>query len=283
MSNFAILMTCFNRKNKTNRCLDGLFSIVHDCDIYLVDDASPDGTGDFVKEKFNSVNVISGSGNLFWNRGMRAAWVAANNVKKYKNYIWINDDVVLNKDAFNEIIECSRLCGEKSIISGIISSHDGLEIIYGGFDCDKKIIKPNGKMQKMVHMNGNFVLIPEYVFDRLGFLDEKFWHDLGDVDYGLRAISKGINVFSTRCVVGSCDKNNSPPRVRANGVSVSERFLRLYSPFGSNPFINFYFRRRHHGLFNAIIYFIYLHILNLMPDSIVKLFFGYRYLPIDKK
>ena len=57
-------------------------------------------------------------------------------------------------------------------------------------------------------------------------------------------------------------------RIRLNGVSVVERFKKLYSPLGSNPFITFHFLRRYKGIIRAVLFFVYVHIINLLPDSI---------------
>ena len=49
-------------------------------------------------------------------------------------------------------------------------------------------------------------------------------------------------------------------------------FIGVYLRFlfeWNNPFINFYFRKKHFGIINAINYFIFLHIINILPDSIV--------------
>lgn len=131
-------------------------------------------------------------------------------------------------------------------------------------------------MQVVLNMNGNVVLVPRGVFEVLGNLDPVLHHDLGDVDYGYRAARAGIPVYTTRTVVGSCDRNEIC-RVRQENSTVSRRFKRLYSPLGSNPRINFYFRRKHHGLMNAVLYYAHLHVINLLPDKIIRLAFGARY------
>lgn len=42
--------------------------------VYLTDDGSTDGTTEMLREKYPQVKVVSGNGNLFWDRGMHAAW-----------------------------------------------------------------------------------------------------------------------------------------------------------------------------------------------------------------
>lgn len=275
MNSAAVLMTCFNRKEKTIKCLNKLHSIKKDIDVYLVDDGSSDGTSDAVAKEFPSVNIIKGSGALFWNRGMCLAWKHAG-VFDYDYYVWLNDDVVLYDNCFDEVVACSVLTDGKSIISGVIDSHDGNSIIYGGSDKNKKLIMPNGQMKKINNMNGNFVLIPRHVYHKIGNLDPLFHHDLGDVDYGLRAIKNNIDVLTTRVSIGSCDVNNFC-RVRFWGVSLNKRFKKLYSPIGSNPKINFIFRKRHFGLINAISYYLFLHIINILPDGMIEKIFNNKY------
>ena len=271
----AVIMTCFNRKDITFRCLNNLFNFYKDIDVYLVDDQSTDGTSELVSKYYPQVKIILSNGNLFWSRGMHLAWSYAIK-KKYDFFLWLNDDVIIYPNCFKEILECSMLVFNKAIITGILESHDKSEILYGGYNSNNSQIIPNGLMQNVIKMNGNVVLVPQYVFSILGNIDPVYHHDLGDVDYSLRANSKGINVISTRVVVGSCESNELC-RVRLSGVTVVKRFKRLYSPLGGSPFINFYFRRKHFGILNALLYFFYLHILNFLPDSLNKLIFKNKY------
>lgn len=277
MNNYktAILIACYNRKDKTLRCLRRLHTINYNFDVYLVDDQSTDGTSEAVDIEFPQVNIILGTGNLFWNRSMHLAWQHASK-KSYDYYIWLNDDVVLYEFFFTELFECSALCHEKSIVSGIVESHNKTQILYGGTDNNKKLLLPNEKMQLITNMNGNIVLIPKFVFMVLGNLDYMFHHDLGDVDYGLRAKKNNINVFTTRVAIGSCE-SNSFCRVRLWNSSIINRFKKLYSPLGNHPSINFYFRHKHYGLSNALRYYIHIHVINFLSDNIVQLLFKNRY------
>ncbi len=277
MINIAVLLTCFNRRATTLRCLRRLFEFNQHIDVFLVDDLSTDGTPDAVMLEFPRVHVISGSGDLFWNRGMHLAWASAA-FGDFSHYLWLNDDVVLYAGCFSELLSCSAMHKNNAIISGIIEAHNSSEILYGGTDNAKHLLVPNGMTQTITNMNGNVVLVPATVFSQLGNLDPYFYHDLGDVDYGLRAKKQGIPVLTTRIAVGSCDRNNAC-RVRLWGVNILKRFEKLYSPLGNHPRINFYFRQKHFGLANATSYYVFIHLLNLMPDRLVWILFGDKYIP----
>ena len=274
-ANLAILITCFNRKDNTLKCLKQLFYLKQDIDVYLVDDNSSDGTYESVALQFPQVKIIKGNGDLFWNRGMHLAWEQASQ-KGYDYYLWLNDDVLLYENCFVELFECVKLTNNKSIISGIIESAEKDMTLYGGTNESKQLITPNGNLNPITNMNGNVVLIPKYVYKVVGNLDSYFHHDLGDLDYGYRANKKGVEVFTTRVAVASGEKNDFC-RVRLNNASLSKRFKKLYSPLGSNPRINFYFRRKHFGLINATVYFLFLHFINSIPDNINSKLFGKRY------
>lgn len=275
MNKIAVLLTCFNRKEKTINCLNHLFKLKSDLDVYLVDDGSTDGTSEAILKDFPKVNLIKGSGNLFWNRGMHLAWENASK-KNYDYYVWLNDDVVVHENCFNELLWCASFTKNKAIISGIIEDSDKKNTLYGGFDPDKKLIQANGKLNPIRNLNGNVVIIPKEVHLVLGNLDPYYHHDLGDVDYGLRAQKNGIGVFTTRVAVASGEKNDIC-RVRQNNTTISKRFKKLYSPLGANPKIIFYYRKKYFGFINAASYYAFLHFINIIPDKLNKLIFGNRY------
>ena len=272
MNKIAAILTCHNRKEKTLACLHSLFSIISTIDVFLVDDGSTDGTSTEVIKLYPQVKIIKGSGNLFWSRGMYTAWKEA--VKyDYDYFLWLNDDVELYPFFFEELMECNKQEGGNCIITGLIEDFDKTRTLYGGSDKKKTLLQANGQPQKVIHLNGNVVLIHKSVVDKIGIMDSKLHHDLGDVDYGLTAIENGINVYTTRRPVAA-GYSNDFCRVRKWGVSLKQRLKKLNSPLGSPPSINFYFRKKHYGLFNACIYWCYLYILNILPDRIVESIWG---------
>lgn len=275
MKKSAILLTCHNKCDVTLKCLDLLFKIIDEkFDVFLVNDGSTDDTYKRVSNTFPNIVIIEGDGNLFWTRGMSLAWITASKFD-YDFYIWLNNDVFLFNNSFQELFSVSKSFFDKAIVSGIVSSRDG-DSIYGGYDVHKNLIMANGKTNSISYLNGNFVLIPKFVFERVGSFDPMYHHDLGDVDYGFTARKLGISVVTTRISIGIGEINNIC-RERLSDSNIINRFKKLYSPLGSSPDINFYFRWKHISLFNAVIYFLFQHFLNFIPDSLNKLLFGEKY------
>ena len=270
MVTLAVLITCHNRKDTTLSCLGKLFSIRKDIDVYCVDDDSTDGTADAIREEFPQVNLIHGDGNLFWSRGMRKAWMEAAKNKDYDFYFWLNDDLLLYDCCFDEMLECSGNMEHKAVIAGLIQETTTKQVIYGGYDKSKHLIPANGELNEIFRLNGNFVLVPQYVFEKNGMFDPVYHHDLGDVAYGCETHKNGLHVCTSRRYIGCTDAalQSRNTRIRLSGVSVVKRFKKLYSPLGSNPFITFHFLSRYEGVAKAVVFFVYVHTINLLPDCI---------------
>lgn len=274
--NIAAILTCFNRKEKTIVCLRSLFSIIPNIEVYLTDDGCTDGTPEAVRELYPlSVHIVNGNGNLYWSRGMYTAWKEA--IKdNYDYYIWLNDDIELYPFFFKELFECNSIGGGNCIISGLIEDFEHNKILYGGTGFDGKLNQPSEIPQPVSHMNGNVVLVPASVVEKIGIIDPVLHHDLGDVDYGLTAIENGINVYTTRKAIAA-GYSNDFCRVRKWGTTIFKRFKRLNHPLGSPLKINFYYRNKHFGYFHAVLFCSYLIFINLLPDCIIGYFCGEIY------
>ena len=275
----AAIMTCHNRKNKTMACLNSLFTMIPDVDVYLTDDACTDGTSETVLDTYPNVNIILGDGNLFWSRGMYEAWKEAQK-NNYDYYLWLNDDVELYPFFFQELMECNCMSGRHCVIVGLIKDIYNGHILYGGTDNNGRLIQESDCCQPITNMNGNVVLVPQSVVEEIGIIDPVYWHDIGDVDYGLMAQKAGISVLSTRIAVADGHSNGKFCRVRKWDSTFSNRFKKLYSPLGSNPYISFYFFKKHKGLIPACLIYLYLHMINLMPDWMVKLVWNDKFVEV---
>lgn len=181
----AVLLTVHNRKALTERCLRSLYDqplpIGWSITVYLVDDGCSDGTVDMVQEKFPSVNLIQGNGDLYWNGGMRLAWqTAIESGFGYDGYLWLNDDVLLSADALllleNSIRELLQLRQEFCILVGTCLDSSSHLSVYGGYDAQGEILAPDYALLECSHFNGNFAFVPTGVCQRIGILSNRFTH-----------------------------------------------------------------------------------------------------------
>lgn len=219
----AVLLTCHNRREKTLGCLASLFrqgapkgNILQ---VYLVDDGSTDGTAAAVRSKYPSVNLIPGDGTLYWNGGMRRAFIAAK-----KNdpdfFLWLNDDVTLYKDTLIRLLStCNELFAagqEAPIVVGTMQDPEILEPSYGGVrhysrwhPMKYRLVPPTEHPQPCDTFNGNCVLVSRNAAKRVGNLDPAFTHNMGDFDYGLRAGRLGCSCWVAPEFVGLCRRGGT--------------------------------------------------------------------------
>jgi GT2 family glycosyltransferase len=268
--NIAVLITCHNRKEKTINCLKALFNQIglgHEflINVFLVDDACTDGTSEAIQYQFPEVNIIQGNGNLFWNRGMHLAWETAAANKDFDYYLWLNDDTFLYDNAILTLLQFKY---PNSIVTGTTQSQINYNPTYGGYIImSMNVISPNENYQQCDYSNGNCVLVPNYVYEKVGNLDPIFHHALGDFDYSLRASKMGIEIYVAPHFIGFCENHENIPKWRSNSLNFINRLKNLYTPLsGCQPPEYFIFDNRHNGLFNACIHFISIHLRCIYPN-----------------
>lgn len=269
----AVLLTCFNRRDKTLFCLRSLELQTTKYEIFLVDDSSTDGTSESVKTQFPNVHLIKGDGNLFWNRGMHLAWTNALS-KDFDFYLLLNDDVLLLDNSVELLFYDSSQCNHSAIISGAVSIPDSNIASYGGISISTgKLAQPDNTLQPIRNLNGNVVFVPKSVVDKIGILDPFYHHHFGDVDYGMVAHENNVGVFLSTKFVGECPKNPIC-RIRSSRKSLSKRFQILFSPLGTPPSSIYHLFRKHKKTFHGVLFIVYLIIINLFPDWLYSFCFG---------
>jgi GT2 family glycosyltransferase len=269
MNIIAVLITCHNRKEKTLSCLTALFNCIlpdgYTFDVFLVDDGSTDGTSNAVKEKFPQVNIIQGNGNLFWNRGMHLAWTIAAKTNDYNYYLWLNDDTCLYPNAIEELVTYCVSMNNNALISSTLQSSISGIATYGGQK--GRLLVPNGKLQECETVNGNCILIPRVIFQKVGNLDYVFRHAIGDLDYGYRVGKAGFKLYIAPDYLGTCESNPALPKWCLETTPLWKRIQLLYSPLAyAEPIPFFIYEKRHFGLFIAVKHFISAHIRVLFPQ-----------------
>jgi GT2 family glycosyltransferase len=255
----AVVTACFNRRQTTLRCLRTLFEQSPEAarlEVHLLDDASPDGTAAAVACRYPQVHLLHGNGNLFWGGGMREAMSAADRAT-YDFMLWLNDDVQLAADAISQLLEAHRAVAraqpnQAHIIVGSLSDPAGGGFSYAGFrrknrwhPAQLERARPaGGDLINCDTMNGNCVLVPRSVVDKIGFIDPAFTHQLGDIDYGYRARRVGCRIWATPSPVGTCEPNRKPRRWRDRSLSFGERLRILNTPHGLpvRPWFTFMWR-----------------------------------------
>lgn len=215
----TVLITSYNRREQTLRCLESLLRTEHHAAlrVVLVDDASSDGTADAVSAAYPEVTVVSGSGDLYWAGGMRVALERASD-QPFDYLLWLNDDVTLASNAVTQLVktECRLrpLRGPLMVVGALRNPLTGLTaysgVCRGGARRTRFSLIPPGETPRRAEtMNGNLVLVPRDVVARLGTFDPAYRHGIADYDYGLRAAAAGIEVWVAPTFLGECPRHDT--------------------------------------------------------------------------
>lgn len=252
------LLACHNRRELTLRALRAASNArdSFDLSVVLFDDGSTDGTAEAVRAEFPGTVILTGNGSAFWNGGMYRAWRHALELKP-DAYLWLNDDVELDGDAFARLSAAwketvARTNDPAAVLVGATRNAQG-EITYGGMRRSPSPLSfrferlPEVAAAEPVDaLNGNIVLVTCAAVEKVGILDPGFHHMYGDIDYGLRANRAGVPVLLLPGSLGRCEGNRPAD---LSGLSLAQRWRHiLKSPRGVQPASWWRMVRRHSGL-----------------------------------
>ncbi len=278
----TVLLTCFNRKEKTVACIKSLAegNKDYDFEFIVVDDGSKDGTIDAVEaleNKIPNAEIVTekGDGSLFYSGGMRRAMDIAKERPESDYYVLANDDVVFDANILGRIIgsginstkdrkeqdigidkrdNCRK---SNTVIVGAMRDSKG-NCSYGGIRYVKGIhyttVKPSDSDRSCDTFNANFVVIPKEVFLTVPTMDENYRHSFGDFDYGLSIKRAGFCIEVSDFFVGVCNNNPSSGTWRDRSLTRAERIKKKESIKGAPAKQWFYFLKKNFGIGYAIVY-----------------------------
>jgi GT2 family glycosyltransferase len=187
--NIVALTTCHNRRDLTLASLGDLHTQDLPADVSLsitiVDDGSTDGTTEAVRTAYPDVEIIKGSGSLYWAGGMRLGWEKSVQNQEFDALFVFNDDIRLNRNALRELIDTNRYVrkhyGPLNVISGAFTDLNGEVNTYGGFRRSSiwhplrfEIVSPTGMPCQVDTLNMNCALITSEALHEVGFLSWYF-------------------------------------------------------------------------------------------------------------
>ena len=205
--------------------------------MFVLDDASTDGTAEAVRHRHPDVRLIDGDGHQYWNGGMRRALGAAM-ARDYDYYLWMNDDTTLVDDGVLDLLlrteQQLRQRGRGPVIVVGSTRHPETgELTYGGqtrlsrrHRLSWALVPPGDEPRQSETMNGNIVLVQRAVVRRIGNIDPAYIQQMGDLDYGLRARGAGCEVWLAPGTAGLCASH--PPR-RTDLQPLRRELARLWS------------------------------------------------------
>jgi GT2 family glycosyltransferase len=249
----TVAMTCHNRRQLTLRAI-GQVMRQGVSDIVVVDDGSTDGTADAVADAFPGVRLLHGDGELYWAGGMALATHSI--LMSSEAVLWLNDDVSLDTNALDRLLAASQLVGKFAIVVGALRGTDYQDqVTYSGLNraaswrrLNFRPVTPGAVPLAVDTFNGNLVLVPAGVIDLVGPIDRSLRHRMADLDYGLRAKAKGVEIMLAPGTFGECDRNVLQGTWGDGNLSLRARWALFVSLKGFEPKAYKIFAKRHGGI-----------------------------------
>ena len=185
-------------------------------EVIVVDNASDDGSVDFIREKFPGVKLFANDKNLGFSKANNIALKEA----KGKYLLLINPDTLVREDTFTKIIEFFETHPEAGLAGCKILNPDGtLQLACrrsfpGPWTSFTKVtglsaLFPRSKMFARYNLtyldenqtyevdaiSGSFMMFTREVFEKVGGLDERFFMYGEDLDLCYRIQQEGYKVF----------------------------------------------------------------------------------------
>lgn len=257
MTSITILLTSYNRKEKTKQCIESIYSDNYTINYIVTNDGSTDGTKQMLQQlmKKFEITVLNGNGELYWCGGMRKAISYALERKDVTDYyVLVNDDVTFEKDALEQAIGKSQEKDNAVVVGAICNQLR--EQVYGGVRYRKNAIKYDmvykEDLKSCDTFNCNFVLLPYRIFMEAGNFDIHYRHSLADFDYGLHITKMGYRIYSTEKFLGVCERNSRKNTWMDCSLTRKERIKKKESPKGLPYKEWFYFVRKNFGMRKAL-------------------------------
>jgi GT2 family glycosyltransferase len=260
-TSIGVLITCFNRRDLTLRCLESVAkqelggrNVV--VTPVVVDDGSSDGTAEAISSEFPFAELIRGDGTLFWSGGMQKAWNHIAQRGGTDFVLWLNNDTVLERNAIAVLMATHDQVSEHhkpAIVVGSACHPETGKLTYGGLTKASRWrplafaqIQPSQEAINCATMCGNCVLVPWRAFVDLGGIDGNFIHSMGDLDFGLRAVAGGYRIWVAPGFLSQCINDNVVSGTWLDPeLPLSTRLMKLRGPKGLPSKAWSTFARRH--------------------------------------
>jgi GT2 family glycosyltransferase len=236
----ALVIPVYNRRETT---LQGLRSLSRadtsglEVRIFVVDDASPDGTADAVAREFPDIELIHGTGNLHYaagtNRGIEAAleWGA-------EYVVTMNDDSVFHEQFLQRLVAAAKQ-QPKAVIGALLLLWNEPHKVFqvgqnwqtwkGGWQIpgDWTAFSVPQTPFEVGGLAGNCLLIPANAIRQCGPMDEKnFPHGWGDTQWTTTLKKGGWRLLVEPRALVWCEPNTYPPPLST--LAFTERLKVLF-------------------------------------------------------
>lgn len=193
------IVLSFNGYNDTAACLDSLAAgATQGFDVLIIDNASSEGVADKLAAAYPHIELLALSENLGWAGGNNAGI----RIGLERGYRWIcllNNDTVFPEGHVKAWLDAAR-ASPSCLLHPSIFYWDEPEIaqLHPELDGRRNGYRAMQNHARLVQMNfayGACLAVHREVFERIGLLDERFFLQLEETDFHLRAMNAGFEAL----------------------------------------------------------------------------------------
>lgn len=204
----AIIVLTWNGKELTLDCLDSLSHLTYENrTVYLVDNASVDGTAEAVRERFgDAVIMIRNKTNLGFSKGNNAGIEAALG-NGHDFVLLLNNDTVVDPSLITHLVDAMERSPGTGIAGPKIYYHTPSDHIWfaGGevflwrgvarhIGIRDKDTGQYNEEREVDYITGCALMARRAVFERIGMLDHSYRAYFEDTDFCMRARRSGFGI-----------------------------------------------------------------------------------------
>lgn len=204
---YTVVVT-YNGMQWIEKCLNSILSSTLINEIVIVDNASEDGTLDFIRAYFPSIHSIAQSKNLGFGKANNIGISYA--LKKEAEFVFLlNQDAHIDSDVFENLISVSVKNKAYGIVSPVHRNWEGSELEYyfslfssvnSKFLSDALLKREGSNLYEVPFVNAAAWFIPRNVLETVGGFDPMFKHYGEDNNYCQRLEYHGFKIgFVSNC------------------------------------------------------------------------------------
>ncbi len=240
-----IVTPVHNRRDITLQCLKSISNLNSEglnIGVVILDDGSTDGTSEAIREQFPNVDVVHGTGDLWFTEGTNVAVRGA--LEKDPKYILqINDDQVFDADSLRYMVETAERY-PRTVVGSLLLLWDVPHRLFqtapvwdtwaGGWRhwYSQTIWTIPQRPWKVDIIVGNCVLVPVAAINEHGLMNSKRYPNFGDAEYTPRLKRAGWQLVIDPRARVFCQPNTPPSRL--SKMSLRKMYDNLIGDLGKN-------------------------------------------------
>jgi GT2 family glycosyltransferase len=221
----AVVVPVYGRLAKTLRFIESFQRVEYDSyELVIVDDASPDGTGERLARDYPNVTVLRGNGNLWWTEGtnLGVRYALEHN---FDYVLTINNDTCVSPDFLTHLVDTAECCGPCIVgsrihfldqpkrvwgVGGRTSWRQGDMVSVYDRDADEReLLTTRANPAEVELLTGCGTLVPTACYRTVGLYDGRmFPHYHSDSELTLRAAKQGYRILVDLRSVVYVDESN---------------------------------------------------------------------------